>query len=174
MEAVLAALVGGALTISGGFVVVIATERREARRWRRDSQLKASTDLLSALQSLVRCVIDVAYLDDKRGVEARMVLSARREAATAWNTAMYAALIVSPSGVADQIRILDREVDKLFEQAIARRWSRDEFREERRMLGRLAAQYMNTARTMAGLSGTQINSVWAWDATTNEQGSPSL
>jgi len=50
MNALLATLVGGALAIAGGVVGALATGRGEMSRWRRDAQLRASTDLLSALQ----------------------------------------------------------------------------------------------------------------------------
>lgn len=62
MSAILTTLLGGLLAISGG-LVGIALNDRERTRWFRDAQLQASTNLLSALQLLVRRMINVAYLD---------------------------------------------------------------------------------------------------------------
>ena len=49
MEAVVTTLLGGLLAISGGLVGIALTDRRERTRWLRDSQLQASTDLVTAL-----------------------------------------------------------------------------------------------------------------------------
>jgi hypothetical protein len=65
VTAVLTTLIGGLLAISGGLVGIAMSDRRERTRWLRDSQLQASTNLLSALQLLVRRMINVAYLDPK-------------------------------------------------------------------------------------------------------------
>lgn len=63
MTAILTALLGGLLAISGGLVGIALTDRRERNRWLRDSQLQASSDLVTALQLLIRRMINVAYLD---------------------------------------------------------------------------------------------------------------
>ena len=63
MSAILTTLLGGLLAISGGLVGIALNDRRERTRWFRDAQLQASTNLLSALQLLVRRMINVAYLD---------------------------------------------------------------------------------------------------------------
>jgi hypothetical protein len=47
--------------------------------------------------------------------------------------------------------------------AVDKPWSREEFREERRALGRLAATYLNAARAEAGWSPIPLESVWTWD-----------
>jgi hypothetical protein len=54
MTTLLAALIGGGLAIAGGLVGVFTMDRRERNRWRRDAQLKASTELLSSLQEVIR------------------------------------------------------------------------------------------------------------------------
>jgi len=51
-------------------------------------------------------------------------------------------------------------------------WSRDEFREERRSLGRLAAPYLNAARAEAGWSTISLSSVWAWDEALSRPAAP--
>jgi hypothetical protein len=166
VETLLAALVGGLLAIVAGLLVASAADRGERRRWRRDAQLKASTDLLSALQTLVRRMIDVAYLEDKRLENTRttQVIQAYHEATISWNSAMYAALLVSSPALPERIPGLDQEVDRLLDLAAARKWTRSEFREQRRSLGRLAAEYLNMARAGSGASKIRITTVWTWDS----------
>jgi len=165
VETLLAALIGGTLAVAGGLVVAIAGDRGERRRWRRDTQLKVNVELLSALQSLMRRMIDYAYLqEDKRDSEhSSRLVEAYHEATIVWNSAMYAALLVSPQEVTARIPGLDREVDRLLNQAWAKSWSRTDFRRERRQLGRLAAEYINIARTASGFPEIPLNSVWTWD-----------
>ena len=166
MDALLATLVGGALAIAGGLVGVLATHRSESSRWRRDAQLRVSTELLSSLQEVIRRMIDLAYLTDKpvRGTPTA-ASSAYHQATIGWNSSIYAALLVSPPKLAALVQNLDREVDRLLERAVEKRWSRVDFRDERRALGRLAADYLNASRAEVGWSPVPIESVWAWAGT---------
>jgi hypothetical protein len=163
METVLAAFIGGVLASAGAMMVSILSDRTERHRWRRDAQLRAGSDALSALQQLVRRMIDLAYLSNKEDETARRLIATHREATIRWNSAVYAALLVSPAHVAAHLPELDREVDRLKEKAMARPWTRVEFRQERKQLGRMAADYLNATRRVAGLSGLEVSSVWAWD-----------
>ena len=110
MTAVLAALLGGLLAISGGLVGIALTDRRERGRWLRDSQLQASTELVTALQLLIRRMINVAYLDpvesgsyelpdfEKRrpqSAHAIGVMAAFDDATAAWNSARHKALLIT-------------------------------------------------------------------------------
>src|SRR6516225_3626106 len=104
MSALLATLVGGALAIAGGLVGVLATHRSETSRWRRDAQLRASTELLSSLQEVVRRMIDLAYLSEKPARGAPRTASAYHEATIGWNSSIYAALLVSPPQLAVLVR----------------------------------------------------------------------
>src|SRR5262249_8356265 len=63
MTAVLATLLGGFLAIAGAIVGIALGDRRDRSRWLRESQWPASTNLLSALQLLVRRMINVFGLD---------------------------------------------------------------------------------------------------------------
>ena len=72
-------------------------------------------------------------------------------------------MLVSPQEMVARIPGLDREVDRLLDQAMARAWSRTDFRQERRQLGRLAAEYLNIARTAAGSPKIPLHSIWTWD-----------
>ena len=165
VQTVLGPLVGGLLAIMGGLLVALTSHRRERRRWHRDSQLQASVALLTALQTLVRRMIDLAYLEDKRGdSRGQAAIASYHEATIEWNSAMYAALLVSPPASARLIPEIDREVDRLLDEAMARSWSRTRFREERRALGRLAAGYLHTTRDLAGLPDIDLPSVWTWEA----------
>jgi hypothetical protein len=119
---------------------------------------------LTSLQSLIRQMINLAYLPDKRnGVGADAVISRYHEATVEWNSRMYAALLVSAPELAELVPVLDREVDRLLDQAMARQWTRNDFRTQRLELGRLAATYLRTARRLAALPPVDLMSVWTWD-----------
>lgn len=167
MTTLLAALIGGGLAIAGAFVGAFATDRRERSRWRRDAQLRVSTELLSSLQQLITAMIHLAYLTEKPSARPALVpgSQAYREANADWNSSTYAALLVSSSKIADMVQGLDREVDRLLARALEKPWSWTEFREERRLIGRLGAAYLNAVRAETGWSPIPIESVWAWDKT---------
>ena len=179
VSAILTTLIGGLLAISGGLVGIALTDRRERTRWMRDSQLQASINLLSALQLLVRRMINVAYLDPQVWADQESLDPGRRrdkdpqssatvaafvEATVAWNNALYRALLIAPPSVAAKIPDLDREVDRLVDLAVARSWTRTEFRQERAGLGRMAAEYLRLARSLAGLPDIELPSIWTWDS----------
>jgi len=178
VNALLTTLLGGLLAIAGGLVGIALNGRRERTRWLRDSQLQANINLLTALQLLIRRMTNVAYLDpsvwknpktfematlDDRDPSVAMV-SAYVEATVSWNNAIYAALLVAPPSVAAKVPPLDQEVDRLCDLAVARTWTRAEFRRERAELGRMAAEYLRTARNLAGLTDIALPSIWTWDA----------
>jgi hypothetical protein len=164
MSALLAALVGGALAIGGALAGALATGRGQRDRWRRDTQLRVSTELLSSLQQMIRRAIHLAYLTEKPPRDTPIPgASAHFDASGSWNSSIYAALLVSPPKIADLVQGLDREVDRLLGRAREKQWSQHDFREERRALGRLAAAYLNAARVETGWSPIPIESIWAWD-----------
>jgi hypothetical protein len=169
MNAILGALAGGALAIAGGLAGAFATDRGARSRWRRDAQLRVSTELLSSLQEVIRRMMHLAYLTEKPPQPTLTpASSAYHEASVGWNSSIYAALLVSPSKIADMVQNLDREVDRLLAQALEKPWSRADFREERRALGRLAAAYLNASRAEAGWSPIPLESLWAWDEAIRE------
>jgi hypothetical protein len=89
-------------------VGIALSDRRERHRWLRDSQLQASTNLLSALQPLVRRMINVAYLDRAESQDpSSPAVAAFNDAMVAWNNARCAALLVTPSRVAAQVPALE-------------------------------------------------------------------
>jgi len=163
MQAFLAALVGGLLTIAGGLAVVLATSQRVRSQWRKDTQLKVSTELLSALQKRVSRINDLAYLAAKEGDAFEEVWSAHVTSAMEWNNARHAALLVSPPEVVASLQDIDGQVDSLTRRAMARQWTLAEFRQERDSLGRLAAKYLDAARTETGWPPLHLESLWMWD-----------
>lgn len=164
MTAVLTTLLGGLLAIAGGLVGIALGDRRERSRWLRDSQWQATTNLLGALQLLIRRMISVSYLDPEDSVDPAIpAVAAFSEATVEWNSALYSALLITSPEVAAKIPELDREVDRLNEIARSRRWERGEFRQERVKLGRMAAEYLRRARETAGLPDIELPSIWAWD-----------
>jgi hypothetical protein len=179
MTGILTALIGGLLAISGGLVGIALTDRRERNRWLRDSQLQASSDLMTALQLLIRRMINVAYLDsaesgsyelqdfEKRRPQnehAIETMAAFDDATAGWNGARHRALLITPAEVAAKIPELDHEVDRLLDLAHAWTWTRAEFRQERINLGRMAAGYLRLARRLAGLPDIELISIWTWDS----------
>jgi hypothetical protein len=101
MSAIVTTLLGGLLAISGGLVGVGLSDRRERSRWLRDTQLQATTNLLSALQLLVRRMINLAYLSPSESVDPTSpVVAAFHEATVEWNKALYGGLLIAPPDVA--------------------------------------------------------------------------
>jgi hypothetical protein len=81
---------------------------------------------------------------------------------------------VSPSDVAALLQGLDAQADSLLKRAMAKRWTLEEFREERDYLGRLAANYVDAVRAAAGWPPLQLKSLWMWDKPEDKQGDSEL
>lgn len=165
MQAFLAALVGGVLTIAGGLTAVLVTGRGVRSQWRKDTQLKVSTDVLSALQTRVSRINDLAYLADKESDEGKSAWSTQVAAVTGWNNSRHAALLVSPPEVAAMLQKLDKQTDLLLQQAMSKEWTLVEFRKQRDSLGRLAATYIDAMRAETGWAPLRLKSLWTWDQT---------
>jgi hypothetical protein len=155
MQAFLAALAGGLLAIAGGLAAVFATSRGARSQWRKDTQLKVSTKVLSALQEMVRRINDLAFLPEKEGGGADDAWSAHVVSATEWNNARHAALLVSSPEVAALLQDLDGHLDSLTARAVTKQWTLVEFRKERDSLGQLAADTDSPP--------LQLKSLWMWD-----------
>jgi hypothetical protein len=156
--------VGGLLAIAGGLVTAMMLGRRDRQHWLMDAHLKATSEALAALQRLMRRIIDLAYIDSADIEADDPALVARYfDATIAWNSAMYAVLLVSPPRPAERIFALDREVDRLLDLALSRQWAITDFRTERVTLGRLAADYLVEARRETGARDISVKSIWAWD-----------
>ena len=132
-------------------------------QWRNDAQLRVGTEVLSALQKRVSSINDLAYLADKNSDDGEKAWFAECAAATEWNNARHAALLVSPPEAAALLQGLDGQSDALLVRAMAKQWTLAEFREERDSLGRLAANYLDAVRAGAGWPPLQLRSLWMWD-----------
>jgi hypothetical protein len=132
VSAILTTLLGGLLAISGGLVGIALTDRRERNRWLRDSQLQASTDLISALQLVIRRMINIAYLDPVESGDYELqkfklrkprtshslgVITAFDDATIEWNNARYKAMLIVPAEIAATIPRLDEEIDRILNLA---------------------------------------------------------
>ena len=162
MQAFLAALVGGLLTIAGGLAAVLATSRGVRSQWRNDTQLRVSTEVLSALQKMVSRINDLAFLAEKEGDDVKNAWSAHVASAMEWNNARHAALLVSSPKVVTLLQDIDEEVDSLTGRAVTKEWTLVEFRKERDSLGRLAAGYLDAARAETGWPPLRLKSLWMW------------
>ena len=167
MQAFVGAVVGGLLAIAGGLAAVLATSRSVRSQWRKDTQLKVSTELLSALQKRVSTINDLAYLADKEGDDFDNAWSAECAAVVEWNNARHAALLVSPPEAAALLQDLDEEGDSLTKRAVAKQWTLKEFRKERDSLGQLAANYLDATRAETGWPPLRLKSLWMWDQSEN-------
>lgn len=85
------------------------------------------------------------------------------QAVTGWNSAMYGVLVGADARIAQNVREIDQEVDRLLGEALARRWDRIEFRAERARLGELMAQHVALVRSEAGLPAMELPTVWTWN-----------
>ena len=116
-------------------------------------------------------MINISYMDERESADpASAVVAAFSEATIAWNSALYGALLIAPPEVAAEIPVLDREVDRLNRLARSRQWGREEFRQERIKMGRMAAEYLRRARKTAGLPDIELPSIWAWDDGSEQPG----
>jgi hypothetical protein len=178
VSAILTTLLGGLLAIPGGLVGIALTDRRERNRWLRDSQLQASTDLISGLQLVIRRMINIAYLDPvesgdyelqkfklrkPRSSHSLGAITAFDDAMIEWNNAKYKAILIVPAEIAATIPGLNEEIDRILKLAHSRSWTRAEFRQERIPIGRMGANYLKLARTLAGMPGLELHSIWTWD-----------
>jgi hypothetical protein len=192
MEVILTTLLGGLLAIAGGLAGIALTDRRERNRWLRDTQLQASVDLISALQLVIRRMINIAFLDPvesgdyeleninlrkPRNQHSLSATTALDDALVEWNNARYKATLIVPAEIVATIPEMDEEVDRILKLAHSRTWSRAEFREERIPIGRMAANYLKLARALAGMPGLELHSIWTWDSgnviSTSERNVPS-
>ncbi len=159
MQAFLAALVGSLLTIAGGLAAVVATSRSVRSQWRKDTQLKVSAEVLSALQEMVSIINGLAYLADKESSDAENAWAALAASVIGWHNIRHAALLVSSPKVAALLQDIDEQADSLADQAMAKQWTLVEFRQERASLSRLAADYLDAARAEVGWPPLQMKSL---------------
>ena len=170
MNELLAAVAGGALAIAGGIAAAYFTRNEQRRMRRSDGHLTANANAIASLQQLVRAAINIAYIDlPPRGAapledtpRQHELRSAYERAVTEWNAAMYRVLLVASVPIADLVHQLDREVERVTGRAMEQVWLRTPFREERRELGTLMADYLNAVRVEMGEAALSLTSIWSW------------
>jgi len=79
-----------------------------------------------------------------------------------WNGALHRLLIVAPGELVALSRSLDAELDRLLDLAIDQRWSREGFRAERELTGRLAADFVIASRQVTAVDEIALTNVWTW------------
>lgn len=166
---IVAAMVTVAVTLLGVIAAALLAWRNETRRRREDRHLELSSAALAALQALVRATINIAYADLPPRSRDHMDSAAQAElrkayetTVTVWNSAMYAVLVGSDEQAARGVREIDLEIDRLTDLALSKRWERVDFREQRRRLGTLMANHIDTARREANLPPLDLRTVWTW------------
>lgn len=164
VEAILGSIVGGLLAIAGGVFAALAADRRQRNRWQHDTQLRVGSELLGALQTVVRRLRDVAAIDDKESTAMRAATDDFHEATSRWNGALNAALMATPRTTVDLLFSIDREIDRLAELTKQKRFSTADFRSERLILGRMVARYVDAVRSTSGLPALNLPSAWSWDS----------
>jgi len=160
-------LIGGLLAIAGGLLVSLSQFIRERRRWQRDARIRSGVDLLAALQTLMRRTINLAYVPAEspksESTTGRAAIDRYEEATIAWNSAKYAVMLVTPGDLTAMVDDLDSEFDRLLDLAMKQQFTREQFREERKELGRMAARYLNMIRRLTDQPALDKRSIWTWD-----------
>jgi hypothetical protein len=174
-QALVGAIVGGILTGLGSLIVALTVDRRGRRQHERQLQLDAAKEVLGSLQNLNRKLINIARHPLDGVAQDEPLWAEQLDAATRWNAARYGAALVCPASQLVMLDALDRETDRVFDQALSRQWTGREFRSERERLGQLAADCLVEVRRDVGLPAVEIESLWAWDSTALPPiGTPSL
>jgi len=159
MQAFLAVLVGGLLTIAGGLAAVLATSRSVKSQWRNDTQLKVSTEVLNALQKVVSRINDLAYLPDKEGDNANNAWSALVASVMEWHNVRHAALLVGSPRIVALLQEIDEQSESLTGRARTKQWTLMEFRRERDSISRLAADFLDAVRAETGWPPLHLKSL---------------
>jgi len=159
MQAFLAVLVGGLLTIAGGLAAVLVTSRSVKSQWRNDTQLKVSTEVLNALQKVVSRINDLAYLPGKEGDDAENAWSALVASVMEWHNVRHAALLVGSPRIVALLQEIDEQSESLTNRARAKQWTLVEFRRERDSISRLAADFLDAVRAETGWPPLQLKAL---------------
>ena len=163
--AIVGALVGGLLTITGSVATTLISDKRLRTNQHREAHLAAAAEALSALQHLNRQLINVAREPEPDKPNAgNEFWRDLHLAATRWNSARYVAALYCSQEELDLLAQLDAETDKLLELAMSKSWRSRDFRPHRQHLGALAASYLRAVRTASGQPAVAIPSLWAWDS----------
>jgi hypothetical protein len=112
--AVVGALVGGLLTITGSVATALISDKRSRTNQHREAHLASGAEALSALQNLNRQLINVAREPEPDKPNAgNEFWSDLHAAATRWNSARYIAALYCSQEELDLLAELDAETDKV-------------------------------------------------------------
>lgn len=78
-----------------------------------------------------------------------------------WNAARHEAALIAPQTELQLLAQLDRDLDRVLEAAILKRWDPSDFRMQRARLGELAFQYVRAARRTANEGSADLPSIWS-------------
>ncbi len=176
-----AASLGGVLAIAGGVVSVVVRRWQEQRHWYREHQIQLVGEAMAAAQRIMRIITTIAYGEPRPYDQLTTPGDSPAspgvyypggdgsddlyDAMTEWNSALHRLLISAPSEIVRRTREIDLELDRLLDAAYDRRWSREAFRAERVLAGRLLLDLGKSARTHSGFGDLQVDgeSIWTWD-----------
>ena len=145
-EQIVGVLAGGGVAIVSGLVAALTTEWRGGGEWRRQARLTAASKAIHALQGLNREITTLAISDQAAIDGADTAWEAFHAATVEWNSARHEAALICPEPELTLLATLDRELDRLLEAAVLKRWNPTDFRRERARLGELASDYVRAAR----------------------------
>lgn len=148
------------------------TERRSRGEWRRQARLSSAAKTIRALQSLNREITTLAISEESSIDGTSRAWETFHGATVDWNAARHEAALLAPQAEVALLERLDRELDRLLEAAIMKRWDPSEFRRERKQLGELASSYVRAARSTANEGATDLPSIWSWAGDMDEAKRP--
>jgi hypothetical protein len=167
-DQILGVLAGGAVAIVSGLVVAIMTQRRDRDEWRRQNRLASASKAIRALSVLNREITTLAISDERTIDGTSEAWVPFHAASVEWNAARHEAALIAPQTELKLLAQLDRELDRVLEAAILKRWDPSDFRLQRTQLGELASQYVRAARSSANEGDADLPSIWSWASNIEE------
>lgn len=156
-----------------GFFVGLLRDWIQRRRLRREVEVDRMRQLVAeSVSSAQWCGSTFDYLrtlridrDDLETAEHSRVRDNISQAVSQWNTAMYQLFITSDQELVDHLRLIDRELSTLYEQAVSA--DPPQGTDYRDQLGRLLVGYINEARRQLSAFGPAteplaMETLWSW------------
>ena len=159
------AVIAAAGALVGVGVGQFLTQRSDRKREEMDRRLNAGAGVLASIPEMSRRLTNLANLESDAGVDrAHPAMVDYHRSAIRWNAALSQGLAFLLPEQTDALLEIDREVDRLLDEATSKGWGRTEFRDERKKLGRLSLAFINDLRVSAGLGKIDAESIWSWAA----------
>ena len=140
-----AAIIAALAAIFGLVVGRVWDSRLEVVRWRRDQCVRAYEDAAAAYYN-VREAIRVLALTEPDTPEADVTENRMRTVGVEWNRCMVAVWLHGSEPVVEAIRQVDRELEQLLVRVRSRRFTWEEFWEERRPAGQKVDSFIEEVR----------------------------